>query len=210
MQVVVLADANSREELLAQGINGSLELKWLTTIEELDKTATADAVIDLLFEPDPKRIELLKSIFPQPVIVNSVTTTLKHFPDNFIRFNGWPTFLKRTVAEASYKNDIAKKKVEELFSYFKRKVDWVPDQPGFITARVVAMIINEAYFALEENVSSKNEIDVAMKLGTNYPYGPFEWAEKIGIKKIVTLLNELSRMNKRFEPAEWLKKESQS
>ena len=49
-----------------------------------------------------------------------------------------------------------------------------PDIPGFISARVVSMIINEAYFALEEEVSSKEEIDTAMKLGTNYPYGPFD------------------------------------
>ncbi len=45
----------------------------------------------------------------------------------------------------------------------------------------MAMIINEAWHALAEEVSTKNEIDTAMKLGTNYPYGPFEWAEKIGL-----------------------------
>ena len=56
--------------------------------------------------------------------------------------------------------------------------------PGFITARVIAMIINEAFFALQENVSSKEEIDTAMRLGTNYPYGPFEWTKLIGIDKI--------------------------
>jgi 3-hydroxyacyl-CoA dehydrogenase len=45
------------------------------------------------------------------------------------------------------------------------------------------MIINEAYFALEDNVSTKAETDIAMKLGTNYPYGPFEWGQLIGLKK---------------------------
>ena len=42
------------------------------------------------------------------------------------------------------------------------------------------MIINEAFLALQEGVSTKEEINTAMKLGTNYPLGPFEWVEKIG------------------------------
>src|ERR1700710_2457559 len=48
--------------------------------------------------------------------------------------------------------------------------------------RVVAMIINEAYYALDAGVSSKESIDLAMKLGTGYPYGPFEWADRIGLR----------------------------
>jgi 3-hydroxybutyryl-CoA dehydrogenase len=70
------------------------------------------------------------------------------------------------------------------------------------------MIINEAYFALEENVSTKEEIDIAMKLGTNYPYGPFEWAKKIGLKNVVRLLTELSLSEKRYQPAGLLLKEA--
>ena len=40
------------------------------------------------------------------------------------------------------------------------------------------------FLQLGENVSTRDEIDTAMKLGTNYPFGPFEWAEKIGLKNI--------------------------
>jgi 3-hydroxybutyryl-CoA dehydrogenase len=54
------------------------------------------------------------------------------------------------------------------------------------------MIVNEAFIALKEGVSTKEEIDIAMKLGTNYPYGPFEWAEKIGTERIKNLLSKLS------------------
>jgi 3-hydroxybutyryl-CoA dehydrogenase len=59
---------------------------------------------------------------------------------------------------------------------------------------------------LNEKVSTKEEIDVAMKLGTNYPYGPFEWSEKIGLKNIYELLFTLSRTSPRYEPAGLLKK----
>ncbi len=72
------------------------------------------------------------------------------------------------------------------------------------------MIINEAYFALQDEVSSKDEIDTAMKLGTNYPHGPFEWSKKIGLKNIYGLLSKLVETNNRYEPAGLLKKEALS
>ena len=63
------------------------------------------------------------------------------------------------------------------------------------------MMINEAYMALQDGVSTMDEIDIAMKLGTNYPYGPFEWAEKIGREKITALLEKLSLQNPLYTPA---------
>jgi 3-hydroxybutyryl-CoA dehydrogenase len=63
------------------------------------------------------------------------------------------------------------------------------------------MIVNEAFYALGENISTKDEIDLAMKLGTNYPQGPFDWAEKIGIEKIYSLLKKLSQKEERYIPA---------
>ena len=47
---------------------------------------------------------------------------------------------------------------------------------GFVYPRTVAQIVNEAYFALEESVASKEDIDRAMRFGVNYPHGPFEWS----------------------------------
>ena len=77
-----------------------------------------------------------------------------------------------------------------------------------MSARVLSAIINEAWFALQENVSTKNEIDTAMKLGTNYPFGPFEWCERIGVNNIYGLLNELAKSDSCYEPAALLKKEA--
>ena len=65
------------------------------------------------------------------------------------------------------------------------------DQVGMVTPRIICMIINEAYYAVEENVASRSDIDLAMKLGTNYPFGPFEWCDKIGIKNVHRLLKEV-------------------
>jgi len=70
-----------------------------------------------------------------------------------------------------------------------------------ISARVVAGIINEAWYTWEEKVSTKEEIDTAMRLGTNYPLGPFEWCERIGPGQIIGLLRSLSKIDARYTPA---------
>jgi 3-hydroxybutyryl-CoA dehydrogenase len=57
-------------------------------------------------------------------------------------------------------------------------------------------------------VSTKKETDIAMKLGTNYPYGPFEWAEKIGLKNIAALLTALCKEENRYQPSPLLLKEA--
>ena len=99
------------------------------------------------------------------------------------------------------------KKNTAILKALNKNVIPVPDQPGFISARIIAMIINEAYFAKSENVSTEKEIDVAMKLGTNYPYGPFEWASIIGIKNIYALLKILSETDSRYQPSHLIEEE---
>lgn len=70
---------------------------------------------------------------------------------------------------------------------------------GFVYPRVLAQIVNEAYFALEDKIANKKDIDRAMKFGVNYPLGPFEWSQtKETIFK--TLLKELQTIDpKRYQ-----------
>jgi len=208
MQWIVLSGNELKEELLEQGINEEVDLVWIKTVDEIARYPLADGYVDLLFDNTNQRIELLKNISLKPVIINSVVDTLKEIDDSFIRINAWPGFLKRSLVEASYKKEENKQQAEHFFSSLNKKIEWITDQPGFITARVIAAIINEAYFALGEGVSTREEIDIAMKLGTNYPYGPFEWCRRIGKKNIYLLLNKLGKNNPRYTPAPLLKKEA--
>jgi 3-hydroxybutyryl-CoA dehydrogenase len=201
MNVLVLANDWQKEELLSLPVNNSIRIKWFTAIEDITTDESFDACIDLLFDNNPGRIEWLKNLQFPLIIINAVSIPLKTIQQNFIRINGWNTFLKRPVIEAAALNSLLKTKAEELFSNLGRKTEWVPDITGFITPRVVASIINEAFFALEEKVSTEEEIDVAMKTGTNYPYGPFEWSEKIGLENLYNLLKELSRTDPRYQPS---------
>src|SRR5690606_20219494 len=113
----------------------------------------ADAYIDMLFEFETSRVELLKTL-SGPVLINDVSFTLKEIEAPFIRFNGWPTFLDKPVIEASCTGDL-KEAATTIFEVLNKKVEWVPDAPGFITPRIISMIINEAYYALGDGVSTK-------------------------------------------------------
>ena len=62
----------------------------------------------------------------------------------------------------------------------------------YIFARVLGGIMNEAMWAVTEGVASAKDIDTAMKMGTNYPQGPLEWADKIGVEKVQRLLSALN------------------
>jgi 3-hydroxybutyryl-CoA dehydrogenase len=205
MKIVVRTDESMKEELLAQGLKDHVQVEW---VKEWEAFPGADVFIDLLFRPVDENMEELKKLQPATVIINSVSGFPGELPGNFVRINGWRTFLKRPVVEAACLNPALRTKAENIFNCFNKTTEWVPDVPGFISARVVSMIINEAFFALQENVSTKEEIDTAMKLGTHYPYGPFEWSEKIGIENIYELLAVLSHSLNRYEPCSLVKEEA--
>ena len=207
MHLVVLSNADLKKELLTQTPEPVLKITWLTDLQQLTSHNDADAYLDLLFENTQERIQILKSL-SAPVIINSVVDTLAATDAGFIRINGWPGFLHTAVLEASGTNDASQALTEQLFQQLGKTVSWVPDQVGFVTPRVVSAIINEAYFALEEGVSTKEEINTAMKLGTNYPYGPFEWAAITGLSNICQLLQKLSKKQARYQPSTLLVSEA--
>lgn len=71
-----------------------------------------------------------------------------------------------------------------------RAID-VPEVPGLVLGRILAMLANEATSALMEGVASVEDIDTAMKLGTNYPQGPLAWGDAVGLDVILAILNHL-------------------
>ena len=152
-----------------------------------EKSGLQSAVLPERREAQKKRIELLSALLPAPVFINSVIQPLSLLHPDFIRINGWPGFLQMTLLEAAA-NKNSKANARAVFG---DQIQIVKDVPGFITPRILSMIINEAYFTLHSGASTRNEIDIAMKLGTGYPLGPFEWAEKIGIHKVAALLTAL-------------------
>jgi len=73
-----------------------------------------------------------------------------------------------------------------------KQIEVVQDRVGHIALRTLAMVINEAAFAVMEGVATPAEIDTAMKLGTGYPTGPLEWCDRISAYTVVNLLDALN------------------
>ena len=203
MQIVVLTNGNLKEELLAGG-QPSVDVHWITDPQDFGRHPAADAFIYLLFEPSVERVALLRSCLPLPVLVSSVEKLDAEIAGLFTRFCGWPTLLRAPLLEA-YATPELRADAERVMACFNKTIEWLPDEHGFVSARVISMIVNEAHLALAEDVSSRADIDTAMKLGTNYPYGPFEWTQKIGAPAIRGLLNKLGEKEARYLPAAALK-----
>lgn len=114
-----------------------------------------------------------------------------HRADNTLvyGFCGMRSFLNREVLEVVVPRDGSMQELETVCQALGTAFQVVDDQVGMVSPRVIGMIINEAYYTLEDGTATREDIDLAMKLGTNYPYGPFEWAERIGLKNLVALLD---------------------
>jgi 3-hydroxybutyryl-CoA dehydrogenase len=200
MQIVVCGNESQRNKLYGVGCAEPETAIWVFEKADLLHYQTADAVVDLLYENTRANNVLLRQMHGL-TIINSVVDTLAETDTDFVRINGWNTFLKNNIIEASCRHADLKKLAEGVFSRFGKTLAWLPDEPGFVVPRVVSLVVNEAYFALSEGVSTRADIDTAMQLGTAYPFGPFEWSEMIGLQNIVALLQKLSTRQLRYTPA---------
>lgn len=213
MTIVVITEANTEKDLIAAFPAPGNDWVLVRTVAEAEIYSGADVYIDLDFVNEPGRVAVLSRLLPAPVLVNAVVPTLEEIGFPFIRINGWPGFLERTIHELAVSKEMTASQLTELagrlttlYEKLGRAYRLVPDTPGMISGRILAMIINEAYYTWEEEVSTMEEIDIAMKLGTNYPSGPFEWGRRIGLEKIAGLLITLSRNNDRYTPSNSLLK----
>ena len=72
-----------------------------------------------------------------------------------------------------------------------KTVIWAADSPGMVLPRIISMLANEAAFVIGEGIADAKTIDRAMSLGTNFPYGPLEWASRVGYAQVLDILDHL-------------------
>jgi 3-hydroxybutyryl-CoA dehydrogenase len=149
----------------------------------------------------PEDIRLMLPLAAKPVLVNAVDFPGKLEQGSWFRYNGWPGFGSQPILEIGALG----REIPDIVLQFAMAAGLtcvpVPDRAGLVRPRILAMIINEAFLALEEELSSAAEIDTAMRLGTGYPFGPFEWAEQIGLHRILKLLDALAAVDPKYSPA---------
>ncbi|TAE21034.1 MAG: hypothetical protein EAZ92_17350 [Candidatus Kapaibacterium sp.] len=149
------------------------EAEYLTLIDEqsnstiisLSPSMTSAALARIYGSVDVVRINLLSGFFPKMQTVE--------------------------FAPALQMSEEHKYQVVHFLESVGLHIEEIQDVVGFITPRIVAMLANEAAFAVMEATATVSDIDAAMKLGTNYPLGPLQWADEIGIDVVVAILDAL-------------------
>lgn len=179
--------------------------------------AGSDLVLDFMLAEEPLEVEVYADKPNTRVLINAAKISLAEISAysthpikaQLFGFNGLPTFLNRKILEVSLFRKEDESHLAKLCEELKTDFTIVDDRVGLVTPRVICMIINEAYFTVQEGTATREDIDMAMKLGTNYPYGPFEWCRRIGINEVYELLEAVYEDTKdeRYRICPLLKKE---
>jgi 3-hydroxybutyryl-CoA dehydrogenase len=111
-----------------------------------------------------------------------------------VGFHLLPPLADATLVELTagdYTPQPAKDDAERFFGSLGLHVEWVGDAPALVLGRIICQLVNEAAFALQKGVGSAADIDTALKLGFNYPRGPLEWGDAIGLDHVLSVLDAL-------------------
>ncbi len=175
------------------------------------KNQQAQVIYDFTTYEREEKKKLLKSLQSQNIISELTCLPLEEF---YSEFKNLKACFSSLFVTSKRKIEIHFKEQVDTTDAFSRlelfPVEVKTKGIGFIYPRTFAQIVNEAYFALEESVASKEDIDRAMKFGVNYPFGPFEWSE--GKEKfIIRILTELQKTDSsnRYHISPLLIKEAQ-
>ena len=84
----------------------------------------------------------------------------------------------------------------------------INDSPGFVAQRVVAMIVNIGCGVAQRGIATPADIDKGTKLGLSYPFGPLEWGDRLGARRVLFILERLQAFygEPRYRPNPWLKR----
>lgn len=158
----------------------------------------AKVIFDFSLDEIKENLELYKNRKDKIIFCNIPKTSLAALSYYngpvkciLVGFNGLPTLFNRTVLELSVKGETDKAAVIKVCEELSTDYAFVEDRVGMVTPRILSMIINEAYYTIMEKTASIEDIDLALKLGTSYPFGPFEFVKRIGLQHIYELLEAL-------------------
>jgi 3-hydroxybutyryl-CoA dehydrogenase len=96
------------------------------------------------------------------------------------------------IVDSETVSDDALALAQEVFELMGMGVMLVENVPGLFLGRVVGSIVNEAMVVIHDGVAVPEDVDLAMKLGVNYPRGPVEWGREIGGARIAGILRQVA------------------
>jgi 3-hydroxybutyryl-CoA dehydrogenase len=175
---------------------------------------------DLIIEAVPEKIDIKKTIFevidqhaPANCLFASNTSTMSPTeiasftkrPEKVIAMHFFNPVHKMPLVEivrGLETSDETAQAIQQAAIQMGKETVVVNEFPGFVTSRISALVGNEAFYMLQEGVGTAEEIDKAIKLGLNYPMGPFELGDLVGLD---TRLNNLKylheKLGEKYRPA---------
>ena len=216
MRILIVGEEHHVEEC-KQKLGSGHSYSVVSDYSSLDKhLGQQDIVFDFIIDEEPEEFgryaDLECTAFLNTAKMNLAQFAFSvgnDFSCTLFGFNGLPTFFNRPVLEVSCFKKEDTMKLNGVMKNLGTEFLVVDDRVGLVTPRVICMIINEAYYTVQEGTATREDIDVAMKLGTNYPYGPFEWCQRIGIRHVYELLEAVydDTKDERYKICPLLKRE---
>ncbi len=173
----------------------------LSYVQDTHSHKNFDVFIDLNWDENSERIasyaENTNTLFILGSNLKTIESVLfehgiSYSNQQFLGINSFPHLIERETWEVCNPFNIDTTAFHQLLKTLDiQSCEFLKSRVGFFTPRVLCMIINEAYFTVQEGTANKQDIDTAMKLGTNYPNGPFEFTELFGIDLVYKQLKAL-------------------
>jgi len=193
-----------------------------TSIDMNEATKDVDYVIEAVFERADVKLPIfgqLEEICPEQTILASNTSGIPvsllasatKRPDKVIGthfMNPVPLMKGVEIVKTFLTSEETLRVSLDFIKSLGKETVVVQDSPGFVTNRIITLVLNEAAKLLEENLASIEDIDKIEKLSHNWPMGPFELADMVGIDVIVDLLEGIYQQTgwERYKPAPLLKR----
>jgi 3-hydroxybutyryl-CoA dehydrogenase len=189
--------------------------------------ADVDFVVEAVFERlEVKRpvLEALDTALPEHAVIGSNTSSLsitrlarglRHARQTLVTHFFNPPYtlpLIEVAGGVETREDVVTDTVDFLQGLRNHRYPMVPirvkESPAFVVNRLLIPVLNEACFALDENLASSRDIDTAMKTGAGMPMGPFELADMIGLDVALEVAETLFREygDPKYRPAYLLRR----
>ena len=210
-----------KEKIKQEEMNEALA-RLRTSIDIKDTAKDADYVIEAVFERADVKLPVLQQLeetCPKRTILASNTSGIPisllasatkradkvigvHFMNPVPLMKGVEVVRSLLTSEETVKITL------DFVKSLGKEPVVVKDSPGFVANRIYILTANEAAKLLEENAAGIEDVDKLMRLSFNWPMGPFELADLIGIDVIVDLLEGLYQQSgwERYKPAPLLKR----
>lgn len=214
MEILVIGSAQKVEDVKARFGNHHVYRHAVEHRSAFSNFTGREIIFDFVLAGDPSAITAYPS-GDLTAFIDSVAVSLHELfrgmkdERHFVRFNGLPGFFANPLLELSLLHRGLERELATVCRQLGTEYVLVDDRAGMVTPRIVFMIINEAYYTVQDGTATREDIDRAMKTGTNYPYGPFEWAGRLGVATVYKVLKALydDTGDSRYKICPLLKKE---